>query len=123
MAARTRKIRHDATTREKIRTSQLINRLTAHALGEADPQSGQPVELSATQVRAIEILLKKSLPDLTATEITNVEPQSLDEVSTDELIAALQEFQTDRREGHGPGLEEERGPFERRLMQPHTKAC
>ena len=36
--------------------TQLINRLTAHAAGE--------VELSATQVRAIEILLRKALPDL-----------------------------------------------------------
>ena len=77
MAARTRRIRHDANTREKIRTSQLINRLTAHALGEADPQSGKPVELSATQVRSIEILLKKSLPDLTATTLQGDEDAPL----------------------------------------------
>lgn len=56
MAARIRKIRHDEETRLKIKVSQLINRLTAHASGE--------VELSATQVRAIEILLRKALPDL-----------------------------------------------------------
>jgi hypothetical protein len=36
--------------------AQLINRLTAHASGE--------VELTPTQVRAIEILLRKALPDL-----------------------------------------------------------
>jgi hypothetical protein len=57
MAARIRKIRHDEETRLKIKVAQLINRLTAHASGE--------VELSATQVRAIEILLRKALPDLT----------------------------------------------------------
>jgi len=56
MAARKRAIRHDENTRLKIQASQLINRLTAHANGE--------VELSSTQVRAIEVLLRKTLPDL-----------------------------------------------------------
>jgi hypothetical protein len=56
MAARIRKIKHDENTRLKIQAAQLINRLTAHANGE--------VEMSATQVRAIEILLRKILPDL-----------------------------------------------------------
>jgi hypothetical protein len=56
MAARIRKIKHDEETRLKIKVTQLLNRLTAHASGE--------VELSATQVRAIEILLRKALPDL-----------------------------------------------------------
>ncbi len=56
MAARTRKVRHDDMTRQKIQTSQLVNRLTDHALGK--------VEMEPSQVRAIEILLKKSLPDL-----------------------------------------------------------
>jgi hypothetical protein len=55
MAAR-KKIRHDDNTRLKIQAAQLINRLTAHANGE--------VELSSTQVRAIEVLLRKTLPDL-----------------------------------------------------------
>lgn len=56
MAARIRKIKHDENTRLKIQAAQLINRLTAHAEGT--------VELSATQVRSIEILLRKILPDL-----------------------------------------------------------
>lgn len=56
MAARIKKIRHDENTRLKIQAAQLINRLTNHANGE--------VELTATQVRSIEILLKKILPDL-----------------------------------------------------------
>jgi hypothetical protein len=64
MAARTRKIKHDDATRDKIRTSQLVKRLTAHALSEKDPQSKKVVMLTATQVRAIEILLRKTLPDL-----------------------------------------------------------
>lgn len=56
MAARKRAIRHDDNTRAKIQAAQLINRLTAHACGE--------LELSNTQVRAIEVLLRKTLPDL-----------------------------------------------------------
>lgn len=52
---------HAAKTREKIQTSMLINRLSDHALGKVD--------LSPTQVRAIEVLLKKSLPDLQAVTV------------------------------------------------------
>ena len=60
MAARTVKIRHDEETRAKIQATQLINRLQNHALGKND--------MSATQIRAAEIVLKKTLPDLTAAE-------------------------------------------------------
>lgn len=61
MAARLRK-QHSDEIRTKIQTSQLINRLTDHALGK--------VGLEPTQVRAIEVLLKKTLPDLQATTIS-----------------------------------------------------
>ena len=49
------------SVREKIRASQLINRLQAHIF--------DGLELSMSQVRAIEILLRKSVPDLTKTEV------------------------------------------------------
>jgi hypothetical protein len=62
MAARTRKIRHDDETRARIQTSQLINRLHDHVTGK--------IELSSTQVRAAEILLKKTIPDLSSAENT-----------------------------------------------------
>lgn len=52
--------RHQESVREKIKASQLINRLQDHILGK--------VVLDASQIRAIEILLKKSLPDLSAVE-------------------------------------------------------
>lgn len=42
--------------RSKIRTTQLVNRLFNHGLGK--------VKMSATQVQAINILLKKVIPDL-----------------------------------------------------------
>lgn len=61
MAARKTKIRHDEETRKKIQASQLINRLTEHALADA------PM-MDSTQVRAAEVLLKKTLPDLSAVE-------------------------------------------------------
>ena len=46
-------------TRERIRTTMLVKRLEEHIL------SREPI-LDATQVRAIEILLRKTLPDLQA---------------------------------------------------------
>jgi hypothetical protein len=42
--------------RQKIRTTQLIKRLQDHVLGLTN--------MSASQVRAAEILLRKSVPDL-----------------------------------------------------------
>jgi hypothetical protein len=62
MAARTRKILHDDETRAKIQASQLVNRLQDNALGKLK------VEMTPGQVRSAEILLKKRLPDLTASE-------------------------------------------------------
>lgn len=59
---RTQKIRHDENTRAKIQTSLIIGRLQNHLHGK--------IELSQTQVRCAEILLRKTLPDLTATEMT-----------------------------------------------------
>jgi len=53
---------HQDDVRAKIQASQLINRLTDHALHD--------LELSVTQIKAIEILLRKSLPDLSAVELT-----------------------------------------------------
>lgn len=60
MAARIRKIRHDEETRAKIKASQLVNRLTEHVLGG--------IEMTSTQVRAAEVLLRKVLPDLASVE-------------------------------------------------------
>lgn len=48
--------------RDKIRASQLVNRLEDHALGE--------VAMSATQVQAALGLLKKCVPDLSSTELS-----------------------------------------------------
>lgn len=50
-------------TRAAIQTTQLVKRLQHFALGENDEQ-GAPVELDANKLRAIEVLLRKALPDL-----------------------------------------------------------
>jgi len=59
--ARRKMLFHPDYVREKIRASQLINRLQKCAFGE--------ISLTMTQVRCIEILLRKTIPDLAAAEI------------------------------------------------------
>ena len=61
MAATRRNAMLIEEARQKISTTQLIRRLEKHALGT--------LELAPTQVRAIEILLRKVIPDLAMTEI------------------------------------------------------
>jgi len=61
MAARLNKRLSDQT-RDSIQTSMLIKRVYGHAVGE--------VEMTQTQLRAAEILLKKTLPDLQSIEHT-----------------------------------------------------
>ena len=48
--------------RQGIRTAELLQRLEDHALGR--------LEMSSTEVRAAEILLKKRLPDLSTMAMT-----------------------------------------------------
>lgn len=65
MAARLRKT-HQDEVRTKIQASQLINVLQNHALGKTE-------ELSMTRMKAIEILLRKSVPDLSAITLSGDE--------------------------------------------------
>ena len=64
MAARAKRVVLDESWREKIQTSMLINRLTENANGNL------PAELTAGQIKSIEILLRKSAPDLQAVTIS-----------------------------------------------------
>jgi len=77
MAARIRK-HHQEEVRARIQTSQLVNRLTDHALGDT--------ELSATQIKAIEILRRKSIPDVSAVELS-VDAENPVAISRIELVA------------------------------------
>lgn len=56
MAARKLRVTHQDDVRKKIQCTQLINRLMGHIDGNT--------QLAPTQIRAIEILLNKSLPNL-----------------------------------------------------------
>lgn len=62
MAARKMTKLHQDDVRSKIQASQLVNVLQNHAL-----KGG---EFSPTRMKAIEILLKKSLPDLSSVEVS-----------------------------------------------------
>jgi hypothetical protein len=75
MAARTTRTKHNDKTREKIKVTQIVNRLQDFVLGESTV--GHPkIELSAAQVKAAQILLAKKLPDLTASDITTHEAET-----------------------------------------------
>lgn len=69
MAARMRKT-HQDDVRAKIQASQLVNVLQNHALGNTE-------ELSASRLKAIEILLRKSLPDQSAVVIAGDEEKPI----------------------------------------------
>lgn len=74
MAARLRKT-HQDDVRAKIQASQLINVLQNHALGLTEE------EIPASRMKAIEILLKKSVPDLSAIELSGDKDAPLKTIS------------------------------------------
>jgi hypothetical protein len=65
MAARIRKLEIDTEWRKRIQTGVILKRLEDHVVGKQ--------ELTATQISAANILLRKSIPDLSATELTGAE--------------------------------------------------
>lgn len=78
MAARLNKL-HSAEVRAKIQASQLINVLQAHALtGEG--------EIPMSRMKAIEILLRKSVPDLSAVTVTGDEENPVHVVGSFKLV-------------------------------------
>lgn len=62
----------DKRSRDAIKTTQLVKRLNCFALGERD-DAGNVVELDGPRLKAIEVLLKKTLPDLAAVQISGDE--------------------------------------------------
>lgn len=72
---------HQDDVRRKIQASQLINVLQEHALkGTKD--------FDPTRMKAIEILLKKSLPDLSSVEITGADGGPIDHSLTVNFVGA-----------------------------------
>lgn len=62
---------HQDDVRKKIQVSQLINVLEKHALSTDDK------ELPASKLKAIQILLNKSLPDMSSIQISGDDNQPL----------------------------------------------
>ena len=65
--------KHDAHTREKIQTSQLVNRLNLFVLSGVDPKTKKPIEMSREQITVALGLLKKTLPDLSSVALSGDE--------------------------------------------------
>lgn len=62
MAARSHRVKLSDEWRERIRVAGILQRLEKAAMGEG--------EVTPTQLKAAEIVLRKTLPDLARTEVT-----------------------------------------------------
>ena len=67
---------HQDEIRAKIQASQLVNVLQNHALGVNDD------EITPTRMKAIEILLRKSMPDMASVTISGDSDQPLQHIVT-----------------------------------------
>ena len=77
MAARIRK-HHQDEVRHRIQVTQLVKVLTDQALGK--------LELTQPRLKAIEILLRKSLPDLSAVEHSGPDGGAIEQKWTVEMV-------------------------------------
>ena len=66
---------HQEDVRKKIQVSQLLNVLQNHALGIDE-------DLSPTRMKAIEILLRKSMPDMASVTVSGDSDQPLQHIVT-----------------------------------------
>ncbi len=66
MAGRPMNKLHQEDVRSKIQASQLVNVLQNHALTDGS-------EISMSRMKAIEILLRKSIPDLSSVQLSGDE--------------------------------------------------
>ena len=66
---------HQEDVRKKIQVSQLLNVLQNHALGISE-------DLSPTRMKAIEILLRKSMPDMASVTVSGDSEQPLQHIVT-----------------------------------------
>lgn len=69
-ATRGLSVEQQERARSAIQTTQLVKRLQFFALDKEDPASGKVPDLDGTKLKAIEMLLKKTLPDLSSVEIS-----------------------------------------------------
>ncbi|MGB1216031.1 MAG: hypothetical protein ACPG4X_21900 [Pikeienuella sp.] len=81
-------------TRAAIQTTQLVKRLQGFALGESEVKPNadgevKPIEIDRDRLKAIEILLRKSLPDLSAVTVGNEEGKPFETKETGQGAAKL----------------------------------
>jgi hypothetical protein len=71
MAARIRKTTLSDNWKARIQAGVILDRLVKHVNGE--------IEMSSSQIKAADILLKKTVPDLARTEVTGADgaPQEM----------------------------------------------
>lgn len=71
MAARIRKTKLTDEWKARIQAGVILDRLVKHVNGE--------IEMSSSQIKAADILLKKTVPDLARTEVTGIDgaPQEM----------------------------------------------
>jgi hypothetical protein len=65
MAARIRKTTLTDEWKAKIQAGVILDRLVKHVSGE--------IEMTSSQIKAADILLKKTVPDLARTEVTGAD--------------------------------------------------
>lgn len=70
-------------TRDKIQATKLVEKLQDHVLGE--------VELTPTQIKAIQILINKVMPDMRAIELTGKDGEAIEtrELSNTERLQRI----------------------------------
>lgn len=78
-------------TRERIKIAQLIDRVERFALGKTD-KFGQEIKMSSAQLNGALALIRKVLPDLSASDIqvTDLGPQNKAEAK-EKLVTTLGE--------------------------------
>jgi hypothetical protein len=79
MAARLN-LRQQEQTRSAIQTSQLINRLQDFALAK------EGVDIDPNRLKAIEVLLRKSLPDLSSVVLAGDDDNPVKTINRIELV-------------------------------------
>lgn len=92
-AERKARRKHTFTREEvlaRIPAGKLIARLRKHALGTLVDKNKRKIILSPQEIKSIEILLRKTIPDMQATETKlTVETRPAAELSDDELAAII----------------------------------
>ena len=106
MSSRALTRRQQDRHRESISVGKLIGRLQKFALGELQNKYGEPEEMTKEMIKASEILINKSLPNLQVTEnIEVIDEPSLEQInqrianllaSNPDLIEKLQQAKAEQ---------------------------